>query len=287
MTKKPNSRRNLDLALDREYGRGKEAMQARTAMANAIVGQLLPGGVVKGGSSLRLRYGYAQTRFTTDLDAAREQDVDAFVEDLSEALAKGWQGFTGTVAPLEPSSPEGVPEDYVMRPFAVKLAYNTKSWVTVQLEVGHDEIGDTSEPEYFIADDIVAMFERLGFEPPSPVALMPLHHQVAQKLHGLTDEDSERAHDLVDLQLIDTHGGIDLAKAHEACTRLFRSRGKQAWPPTIVEGDGWDRIYDNAREDLPILPTVTEAVAWGNGLIARIDEAGDGDVGGQAEGEAN
>lgn len=272
--KKPNSRRNLDLALDREFGRGKESAQARTAMANAIVGQMLPGGVVKGGSSLRLRYGYAQTRFTTDLDAAREQDVDAFVDDLSARLAEGWQGFTGTVAPLDPASPEGVPDDYIMRPFAVKLAYNTKSWVTVSLEVGHDEIGDTAEPDYFIADDIVEMFARLGLEPPAPVALMPLHHQVAQKLHGLTGAGTERAHDLVDLQLIERHGGIDLAKAHEACARLFRSRKKQAWPPVIVEGEGWAEIYDNAREDLPVLPAVADAVEWGNGLIARIEEAG-------------
>lgn len=33
---RPNGHRNLDLALEREYGRGREATQARTAMANAI-----------------------------------------------------------------------------------------------------------------------------------------------------------------------------------------------------------------------------------------------------------
>lgn len=272
--KRPNSRRNLDLALDREFGRGQEAAQARTAMANAIVGQMLPGGVVKGGSSLRLRYGYAATRFTTDLDAARGRDLDAFVADLSAALAEGWQGFTGTVVPADPPHPEGVPEDYVMRPFEVKLAYNTKSWVTVSLEVGHDEIGDTEEPEWLIADDVAAMFERLGLEAPGPIPLMPLHHQVAQKLHALTGPGSERAHDLVDLQLIDAHGDVDYVRARQACVRLFASRRRQAWPPTIVEGAEWDGIYDNARDGLPVLPTVSEAVEWGNGLIGRIEAAG-------------
>lgn len=75
MTKIPNSRRNLDLALERLHGRGREAQQVRTSMANVIVGQLLPCGVVKGGSALKLRYGYANTRFTTDLDAARDEDL--------------------------------------------------------------------------------------------------------------------------------------------------------------------------------------------------------------------
>lgn len=36
-----------------------------------------------------------------------------------------------------------------------KLAYNSKSWITVTLEVGHDEIDDTLEPECDIADNKV------------------------------------------------------------------------------------------------------------------------------------
>jgi predicted nucleotidyltransferase component of viral defense system len=272
MIAKPNSRRNLDLALERLYGRGREAQQARTAMANVIVGQLLPGGAVKGGSALRLRYGYAGTRFTTDLDTAREQDIDGFIEDLSAALESGWEGFTGTVAELDPARPEDVPDDYVMRPFAVKLAYNAKSWVTVALEVGHDEIGDTAEPEYAIAEDMVAIFTHLGFPKPEPIPLMPLHHQIAQKLHAVTGKKSQRAHDLVDLQLIAARSPVDRALTHDACIRLFASRRKQTWPPAVTKGEGWDAIYDRAKEDLPVLQSVDEAVDWGNELIRSIDE---------------
>lgn len=53
--KAPNSRGNLDIAIRRRYGLGDEYMRARTVMANAIVGQMLPGGAVKGGSAIKLR----------------------------------------------------------------------------------------------------------------------------------------------------------------------------------------------------------------------------------------
>ena len=48
----PNSRRNLDIAIERLAKDSEEAVRIRRTMANAIVGQLLPDGAVKGGSSL-------------------------------------------------------------------------------------------------------------------------------------------------------------------------------------------------------------------------------------------
>ncbi len=44
-------------------------------MANIVVGQLLPGGAVKGGSAIKLRFGEGVTRFTTDLDVAWANDL--------------------------------------------------------------------------------------------------------------------------------------------------------------------------------------------------------------------
>ena len=48
--KVPNSRRNLDIAIQRMYGLGDEYMRARTVMANAIVGQMLPDGPLRAGA---------------------------------------------------------------------------------------------------------------------------------------------------------------------------------------------------------------------------------------------
>ncbi|MBR1837581.1 MAG: hypothetical protein IJ783_09875 [Kiritimatiellae bacterium] len=55
--------------------------------------------------------------------------------------------------------------------------------------------------------------------------------------------------------------------------RLFQYRHGQTWPPSIAVRDGWRATYDDQKGDLPVLPTVEEAVAWANDLVARIDAA--------------
>lgn len=49
-----------------------EVKRIQRAIANTIVGQMLPPGVVKGGTAMKLRLGEAHSRFTPDLDAARK-----------------------------------------------------------------------------------------------------------------------------------------------------------------------------------------------------------------------
>ena len=82
-------------------------------MANAIVGQMLSDGVVKGGSSLKLRYGDANTRFTTDLDTAYRQEIDNFISTLEGRLRDGWSDFSGRIIKRSQARPEGVPIEYV------------------------------------------------------------------------------------------------------------------------------------------------------------------------------
>ena len=93
--KRPNSKRNLDLAIVRAFGNSVNLLQIRVLMANTIVGQLLPSGALKGGSALKLRYGNAATRFTTDLDTARKIKLIEFIKELDASLGVGWNGFTG------------------------------------------------------------------------------------------------------------------------------------------------------------------------------------------------
>lgn len=269
--KRPNSRRNLDYAIQRAFGTGRAYVDARTVMANAIVGQMLPSGVVKGGSSLKLRYGVAGTRFTTDLDAARATDMETFRIELTAALKKGWEGFAGSVVVGRQAHPKGVPPQYVMQPLEIKLSYKEKPWVTVPLEVGHDEIGDADEVEWDISPEVAAMFVVVGLPSPGPSPLMPLHFQVSQKLHGATESGGRRAHDLIDLQLMASDPKLDLAKTKEVCVRLFRYRKMQEWPPVVVKGEGWEERYGDQLQGIDALPTVDKAVAWANEFIARID----------------
>lgn len=267
MSQRPNSRRNLDIAIERIAGRGRDFVQARTIMEDAVVAQMLPDGAVKGGGALKLRFGDEGARFSEDLDTARASDIEEHIGALGEALEEGWQGFTGVAIRREPAIPAGVPASYVMQPYDVKLSYLGKSWATVPLEVGHSEIGDTEEPNMIVPQDATRFFEALGFDPPSPVPVMRLSHQISQKLHGLSEGSSKRTHDLVDLQLIFQKGNIDLAETRVTCERLFAYRGQQAWPPVIDLGTDWESLYAEAAEGLEVIQDVSEAVEWANCLI--------------------
>ena len=272
--KVPNSRRNLDMALQRLYGAGANLVQVRMAMANTIVGQMLPDVVIKGGTSLRLRYGRGASRYTIDCDVARCGELDAFIEGLRKALAIGWNGFSGDLVRREPARPKGIPQEYVMQPFDVKLTYLGRSWCTVLLEVGTNEVGLAETPEVLpVAPDIVELFTALGFPAPRPVPLMPLTFQIAQKLHGVSSAGSDRARDLIDIQLIMGKDSVDLTEVRQICERLFKYRKCQPWPPVITKGLTWDDLYNAQKGGLDVLPTCDEAVKWANELIASIVKA--------------
>lgn len=272
--KRPNSRRNLDIAIDRLCtNSGDEPGRVKRLLASVIVGQMLPDGAAKGGNSLKIRFGKDATRFSRDLDTARVSSLDDYISSLEDSLATGWCGFSGTIIPREPAAPKGIPTAYVMRPFEVKLAYNGKSWMTLPLEVGHNEIGDADDPDMITSLEAAAIMKELGFPEPGPIPCMKLEHQIAQKLHAVSSPGSERAHDLIDLQIAVSNGDIDYTKTRAVCTRLFAYRAEQEWPPEISKGDGWDSLYASQADGLDVLPTVDDAVTWVNNLVARIDSS--------------
>ena len=149
--KKPTSRRNLDIAaIDRLCtDLGEEPGRIKRLIAAVVVGQMLPDGAAKGGNALKIRFGKDATRFSRDLDTARASSLSNYMAKLEDSLAIGWNGFSGAIVPREPASPSGIPAVYVMRPFDIKIAYNGKSWMTLPLEVGHNEIGDATIPIWF------------------------------------------------------------------------------------------------------------------------------------------
>lgn len=248
------------------------AVRRRTTMALVVIGQMLPEGAVKGGSAMALRYG-ASTRFTRDLDAARTKELAIFRTDFEERLREGWGGFTGRLVERKAPKPEGIPAPYVMKPFDVKLDYEGKPWCTVPFELGHNEIGDADDPEFALAPSIRAMFTSVGLPAPDPVPVMPTDHQIAQKIHAITVSGSDRARDLVDLQLLATYELLDLAMIRATCARLFDYRKAHAWPPSIVEGPDWVTLYAEAAEGLDVVPDVAAAIEWLKQFIARVDQA--------------
>ena len=197
----PASVRSLEQRIRNLEGSDRLALRRRVAIALVVVGQMLPEAAIKGGSAMALRYGRG-TRFTQDLDAARVQPLARFRSDFEDSLSTGWAGFTGRLVEKTAPLPPAVPTAYVMQPFNVKLDYRGRPWCTVKFELGHNEVGDADEPEYHLAADLADLFTDVELDSPKPVPVMRAAHPVAQKLHAVSGEGSERARDLVDLQLL-------------------------------------------------------------------------------------
>ena len=109
---------------------------------------------------MSVRVGEAGSRFTTDLDAARPTCITLgdYLDELSRHLQAGWSGFTGTLEQLAPARPDNMPEQYVMQPFKIRLAYLSRHWLSVPFELGHDEIGSTEQHDLQLAPEIVDLF---------------------------------------------------------------------------------------------------------------------------------
>lgn len=240
-------------------------------VGNVALSQMLPDSAIKGGTGLKLRFGESLTRDTPDLDTAFRGDLDEFHDRLSETLAIGWGGFTGTVTMGAKRSPQTVPEAYVMQPFRVTMNYHGRTFKGVDLEVGYDELEATTreEPEFEMSDEVLRVFRALGLPAPAPVRVQPLHHQIAQKIHACTAPRSDRAHDLVDLQLIAPMTESNFVAP--TTRRLFTFRAEHEWPPMLSPGADWGPLYAEAADGLDVLPSVVDAVAWLNDYVARLD----------------
>ena len=273
----PSNLRSLQARIDNEAAaRNQPVRRIMRAVANVAIGQMLPPSVVKGGTAMKLRVGEPGSRFTPDFDASRSAEIalDDYIDELADLLAAGWSGFTGTVEQEDAATPDGVPAEYVMQPFSIRLAFRGRHWLTVAFELGHDEIGSTKTPDLRIADDLVTLFASLGLDTPAPIPVLALDHQIAQKLHACTyvnpkSGQNDRAHDLVDLQILELEETIDMTAVAVTAERLFAARQGHDWPPTVVQYDRWETIYTEAASGLDVIDNVTDAVTWANDFIAR------------------
>jgi hypothetical protein len=248
-------------------------------MANVAVAQMLPLSAVKGGTSLNLRRGPKESRFSLDLDATRPRDTSEseFLDELEQNLKHGWNGFRGTLVRRPKASPKNVPPRYVMQPVDVNVTYNNSTFAKVTLELAFDELGSVGETTDVIAVEIVELFTSVGLSAPSPVAVLSIEHQVVQKLHACTTLNprgtNERAHDLVDLQLLCDDEDIDFPEMDALGSRLFSFRKGEEWPPIVTAHAGWGELYSEASEGLDVRP-LKDAIVWINSLVAEAVSSG-------------
>lgn len=245
----------------------------QSLVSNVALCQMLPASAVKGGTGIKLRFGDRVTRQTPDLDTAFRGDRNAFLDDLRANLTAGWGGFNGTALEGRQRPPAGVPTAYVMQPLIVKLTFYRRPFATVDLEVGYDELAATTREvlDQELSDEVVDLFAELGLTCPEPIPVLQLHHQIAQKLHACTEPGNDRAHDLVDLQLMAPLADATLVAS--TVRRLFVFRRQHLWPAAVKPGPTWTDLYAHAAEGLDVLPNLTAAVAWANEYIARLADS--------------
>ncbi len=261
---------------------GRNYSRARRHVSALVVAQLLQGTntVVKGGRNLEVRYGLDATRASSDLDAVRVVSRDDFIHHLEAALDKGWAGFEGRLV-LRGHIGAPVPGEYDPERMDVKLEFKGRPFATVELEVAVEEAGGLTNVDTIVSTDGPAILAAVGL--PQTVAVPVLTHpvQMAQKLHACTAPDTDtwvndRAHDLVDLQLI-RHDLDDqvLPNVQVECRRLFRARNAHRWPPEVTVREGWPERYEEGRQDVEadVIVDLDGAVVWANHLIAEIDNA--------------
>jgi hypothetical protein len=275
---------------------GIPVARARVMLCTLIVSQMLPDAVaIKGGMGIKLRLGERGTRATSDLDVSTRSRGEEFEQVFRARLAKGWGAvppskgeirrspdapdrvaFTASVRAVKLHDPGLTRPKYVMHPYRVSIAFLGSAWGALDVEVSDPEIGLHAHPRKEIDGELAWFGGYFSFGELQPVELVDLEYQIAQKIHAVTDPAYERAHDLVDLQIL-WNVEPDLPLLNRLCVGTFDWRNQQSWPPLPLRSmEGWALAYADAREETEVnghtsvLANVAVARDWLGEIIERI-----------------
>lgn len=232
--------------------------------------------LVKGGSSLELRRGIPDSRTSKDFDTVARRDIETVHEQLADAGETGWEGFTAAFTVPEEIDVPGMPVK--PRRFTAKLSYRGQPFSSVPIEVSTVEAGNADQFDTLTSDALGLV----GVPAEIAVPCMTIPWQIAQKLHAVTaalevPKVNDRAHDLVDLQLLEgLLSDTELLSTRSACIAVFEARAQHPWPPRVAALSHWPPIYTSALEGLDHLElaeTVGEAAEAVQRFVARIDRA--------------
>jgi hypothetical protein len=193
---------------------------------------------------------FAQSaRATKDLDLGMEGTRTSRLRTLSETLQLGFDEFTFR---LKAQTRDMEQADTVR--VQVAVAYRTRSWQTIEVDLGPAKMGqvDLVEPKVRLLN---------GDSRDFAVRCLSLADQVAQKLHACTGPAAAgRARDVLDILLIDALGEIDYRKAAEAACRLFEERATHPFPPELVMPPEWRPELEGMAAELGFPLTTSSAI---------------------------
>jgi hypothetical protein len=246
------------------------AMMLAGALARVSDDRDEPVFLARGGVAIELRAGQ-KARVTRDVDLTLRADAGSLTHHLDAAFAEPYEDFS-----FQRDEPVTLP----LRPQAqrvnVKVAFRTKPFTTLVVEVAPREAGE--QAEHLPAHDL----STVGLSGPDAIPVLAAPWQLAQKLHAVTEaplrpgRENPRYWDLIDLQLLQALTSESLVTVKDACVRTFAVRGQQAWPPRVTIYPAWAERYAAMATslDMPVL-NVEDAIAIVHDFIDRIDASGE------------
>jgi len=241
----------------REQGLDQERLRRWVSFLSlcGVLEQAVERGVIdtyflKGGVAMELRFARA-ARTTKDFDLGLVGNRAERIRKLEEVLKLGFDAFTFR---LKPEIHQLEMADTVRVEVAVQ--YKTRSWQTVEIDLGPGEAREVD----LVAPAIPGIAE-MGLPLTVHVRCISISEQVAQKLHACTGPQREdRARDVLDILLLDMLGQLDYRRAREAAEHIFAKRATHAFPPGTALPAGWRRELEALAQELGYRATKAEEI---------------------------
>lgn len=205
---------------------------------------------LKGGVAMELRFARA-ARTTKDFDLGLVGNRAERIRKLEEVLKLDFDAFTFR---LKPEIHQMELADTVRVEVAVQ--YKTRSWQTVEIDLGPGEAHQID----LVAPAITGIAE-MGLPVTPHVRCISIPEQVAQKLHACTGPQKEdRARDVLDILLLDILDQIDYGRTRAAAERIFAERATHSFPPSAVLPVEWRLELESLAQELGYRTTKAKEV---------------------------
>lgn len=242
-----------------------------TLLAHYVVFKIIQDSQIEGWIKLRARGGF-QVAMRTALENSRfTKDLDLLGILPSEDQLKNIEGLRAGIFEIRDvkvgrqPKPEGVPDAYRIMRLGVQVFVNGSAWRTVRLELGGDELEMYELTEQVSpSEEILQLLDLAELSAPSLANFLSIEYQVAQKLHGITEPDSDRGHDLYDIWLLMQLRTMDASALKHLIFRTFAFRKTHPWTGEVRATGKLEKSYEESVRDISTAPDFSEALRFVN-----------------------
>lgn len=216
--------------------------------------------VLKGALALDFRFD-TTTRPTRDMDLGRADDAEAAVEDFAAVPALVLDDYFTFAAVRTDAFDEA--DDFRAIRFHVAAELAGRVFDQFVVDVGFADSASRT-PDTIETSDLLAF---AGIEP-IRVPALPLPQHLAEKVHaytrkyGVTERESTRPKDLVDILLIAGSESLDAAALRNALETTFEQREQQPLPSSLPPPpESWREPYRRLATEVGVEADLSRAFA--------------------------